>query len=244
MHLADSMAQFSETIAAQTHLDIEGDSLEEFNKNFPRDERWGDILFPVPIIKTPSVLVETFVPGISVAKVVTNFLQKRVLLREAVQKNSPSNEKRTKQSIDEEVENLLNFEEQDHEIRLAHFVVTRGEDLYLKMLLQDNFMHADLHPGNILVSNENRVFKIALVDAGLVAKPNAEESESFIGLLSAIGEGNGDEAANCILGFSPEKNFLSRPFFNSDMVSLFSKICRGYGTNVNLAEVLKGVLQV
>ena len=29
--------------------------------------------------------------------------------------------------------------------------MTRGEDLYLKMLLVDNLMHADLHPGNILL---------------------------------------------------------------------------------------------
>lgn len=32
----------------------------------------------------------------------------------------------------------------------AHFIVTRGEDLYLKMLLQDGLMHSDLHPGNKL----------------------------------------------------------------------------------------------
>ena len=34
---------------------------------------------------------------------------------------------------------------------LSHFVVGRGEDVYLKMLLVDNLMHADLHPGNILL---------------------------------------------------------------------------------------------
>ena len=33
----------------------------------------------------------------------------------------------------------------------AVVIVSRGEDLYLKMLLVDNLMHADLHPGNILV---------------------------------------------------------------------------------------------
>lgn len=30
-------------------------------------------------------------------------------------------------------------------------IVARGVDAYLKMLLQDNFVHTDLHPGNILV---------------------------------------------------------------------------------------------
>jgi aarF domain-containing kinase len=31
-------------------------------------------------------------------------------------------------------------------LSVAHFVVTRGEDIYLKMLLSDGLMHADLHP--------------------------------------------------------------------------------------------------
>lgn len=34
---------------------------------------------------------------------------------------------------------------------LGHFVVTRGEDIWLKMVLSDGLLHADLHPGNILV---------------------------------------------------------------------------------------------
>ena len=31
-------------------------------------------------------------------------------------------------------------------------IVALGVDAYLKMLLHDNFVHTDLHPGNILVS--------------------------------------------------------------------------------------------
>ena len=30
-------------------------------------------------------------------------------------------------------------------------IVALGVDTYLKMLLADNFVHTDLHPGNILV---------------------------------------------------------------------------------------------
>ena len=30
-------------------------------------------------------------------------------------------------------------------------IVALGVDAYLKMLLHDNFVHTDLHPGNILV---------------------------------------------------------------------------------------------
>jgi hypothetical protein len=52
---------------------------------------------------------------------------------------------------------------------VAHFVVTRGEDLYLKMLLVDNLMHADLHPGNILLHAPPRADPtLVLIDAGMV----------------------------------------------------------------------------
>ena len=45
---------------------------------------------------------------------------------------------------------------QELDRRTAHFVVSRGEDIYLKMLLADNLMHADLHPGNILGARSAR----------------------------------------------------------------------------------------
>lgn len=89
---------------------------------------------------------------------------------------------------------------------LAHFVVTRGEDLYLKMLLVDGLMHADLHPGNILLdfdlSDGTQALsnaRIVLVDAGMVANLRPAEQLNFVGLLEAIGEGDGAEAAAHVL---------------------------------------------
>lgn len=91
---------------------------------------------------------------------------------------------------------------------LAHFIVTRGEDLYLKMLINDRLMHADLHPGNILVQSRDLPFesqsqgvaellsdpeyirnRLVLVDAGMVAYLNQQEQRNFVGFLAAVGEG-------------------------------------------------------
>lgn len=44
--------------------------------------------------------------------------------------------------------------------------------------------------------------RIVLVDAGMVAKLSDEERETFIGLLEALGEGNGARAASHVLNFS------------------------------------------
>jgi predicted unusual protein kinase regulating ubiquinone biosynthesis (AarF/ABC1/UbiB family) len=151
-------------------------------------------------------------------------------------------------------------------------------------------MHADLHPGNIVVdtkyrrrfrrrvaNDEKRLIRMAgatvdqpkvlraydvltdmddtaieevritLVDAGMVVKLTDEESSAFIGLLSSLGEGNGDEAAAYTLQFSLERNSMSlaqKRFFAADMVLLFQERCRGYGTNVDVGHVLRGVLSL
>lgn len=48
------------------------------------------------------------------------------------------------------IADIVRLERRKH-VELAHFAVIRGEDLYLKMLVEDGLMHADLHPGNILL---------------------------------------------------------------------------------------------
>eukprot|EP01042_Synura_sphagnicola_P002372 gene2372-2849_t len=155
---------------------------------------------------------------------------------------------------------------------LAHYIIRRGEDLYLKMLLEDNLMHADLHPGNILflhVDRQGAVIpptfqspadgalsdphvpfrsteaQLTMVDAGMVAVLEADERENFIGFLEALGEGDGRLAARFVLGFSVHTVGYSPQTvesFKVDMTELFRVTCRGYGTNVNVGEVLRGVL--
>ena len=54
---------------------------------------------------------------------------------------------------------------------LHQYIVTRGEDLYLKMLMVDHLMHTDLHPGNILLhAPSGRPPTIVLLDVGMVAR--------------------------------------------------------------------------
>ena len=87
---------------------------------------------------------------------------------------------------------------------------------------------------------------ITLVDAGMVAQLNDEESSTFIGILAALGEGDGRAAAEFALRFSIENNMRERERaqFVQEMISLFAEKCRGYGTNVDVGEVLRRVLSL
>lgn len=242
--MSESLVQFSHTIAAQTSLDTEGHHLTIFNKNY---EKWNDVFFPKPLIPTDSVLVESFEQGQPVAKFIDNFPP------EAADFSLLEREMELSRESKDEYRNKIITE-----IRTAHMVVTRGEDLYLKMLLQDNLMHADLHPGNILLQRKgaydpvsggsNEFDKIVMVDAGMVAELDRNEQRNFIGLIESLGEGDGNEATDYVLnfssngaaGYSPQK----QAEFRADMVELFSRICRGYGHNVSIGEVLRGVLNL
>jgi predicted unusual protein kinase regulating ubiquinone biosynthesis (AarF/ABC1/UbiB family) len=76
---------------------------------------------------------------------------------------------------------------------------------YLKQILVDGFFHADPHPGNVFLTDDNR---IALLDLGMVSHINEAFQEKLLQLLLAISEGRGDEAAEVSIRMGePKSNF-------------------------------------
>jgi predicted unusual protein kinase regulating ubiquinone biosynthesis (AarF/ABC1/UbiB family) len=81
---------------------------------------------------------------------------------------------------------------------------------YLKQILVDGFFHADPHPGNVFVTDDNR---IALIDLGMVAHIGSGFQENLLRLLFAISEGRGDEAAEVSMKMGePKPNFDKHDF--------------------------------
>ena len=63
---------------------------------------------------------------------------------------------------------------------------------YLKMILVDGTLHADPHPGNVLLTDDGR---LALIDFGMVATVPRRVQDKIVKLLLALSEGDGEEAA-------------------------------------------------
>lgn len=91
------------------------------------------------------------------------------------------------------ISNLVHNPDYQTSIEVSH----TGVDVYLKMLMRDNFLHADLHPGNILVQNHNsnsqsyvnRVLtllrlspqrKLVLLDAGMVTELTPQDQKHVV----------------------------------------------------------------
>jgi predicted unusual protein kinase regulating ubiquinone biosynthesis (AarF/ABC1/UbiB family) len=66
---------------------------------------------------------------------------------------------------------------------------------YLQQVLVHGFFHADPHPGNVLLTPDQR---LALVDLGMVAQLSPEVQEQLLRLLLAISSGDSSAAADAM----------------------------------------------
>ena len=87
----------------------------------------------------------------------------------------------------------------------------------------------------------------------MVAKLTRAEQRNFIGLITAMGDGDGRTAACCILEFAkksesgapdPPYDAMTRENFTRDIMALFAVKCKGYRRGTDIGEVLRGVLSL
>lgn len=68
----------------------------------------------------------------------------------------------------------------------------RGIQSVCKMIFQDNFLHGDLHPGNVMVSNEG---EIVMLDVGITKVFSKSDHDLLVNVLTCFIRSNGREAA-------------------------------------------------
>jgi len=82
-----------------------------------------------------------------------------------------------------------------------------GLNSYLKMVIQDNFIHADCHSENILVNiDSNNRPNVVMLDVGLVTELTPDEQVNIIRLMKSMSTGDGEFAANTMLDISLKSN--------------------------------------
>jgi len=80
-------------------------------------------------------------------------------------------------------------------------VARLGLATLMKMIFEDGFVHADLHPGNIFITPDD---KLALLDLGLVGELDEPHRKGFSRLFAAWAQRDGDGMARIIHQLSSE----------------------------------------
>ena len=81
---------------------------------------------------------------------------------------------------------------------------------YLKQILIDGIFHADPHPGNVFITDDDCV---ALLDLGMVGHTTPHMQDNLLKLLLAISQGESDEASDLVIRISQSAEDFDRAEF-------------------------------
>ena len=109
---------------------------------------------------------------------------------------------------------------------------------YLKQILIDGIFHADPHPGNVFLTDDNR---IALIDVGMTGRITPQAQENILQLLMAISEGRGDEAAALTIKLGEPKESFEEEKFSRQVADL---VTQHQGSNVEDIDAGRVVLEI
>mmetsp|Transcript_38337 Transcript_38337/g.120707 ORF Transcript_38337/g.120707 Transcript_38337/m.120707 type:complete len:613 (-) Transcript_38337:2059-3897(-) len=77
-----------------------------------------------------------------------------------------------------------------------------GMRAFLAMCFKHNFIHGDLHPGNVLVSfgeDNNGPIRVSFLDAGITSQLSDRDKKNFVALFGAVVQRDGRLAAQLML---------------------------------------------
>jgi ubiquinone biosynthesis protein len=117
-----------------------------------------------------------------------------------------------------------------------------GFRVMLKMVFADGFVHADLHPGNILVTPAK---KVALLDLGLVAELDETHRSAFARYFAAWANGDGRTMADIMVSHSPATSAQhDHAGFRAAVQELVDRLHGKRLNEVEVASVVYEMLQI
>jgi len=112
---------------------------------------------------------------------------------------------------------------------------------YLKQFLVDGLFHADPHPGNVFLTDDNR---IALLDLGMVERVTRSFQDNLLRLLLAISEGRGETAAEAAIKMGEAKEGFDRSSFVRRITELVSDNADAVLSRANAGKVTLEITRI
>ena len=112
---------------------------------------------------------------------------------------------------------------------------------YLKQILLDGLVHADPHPGNVFLTDDER---IALLDLGMVARLLPGFQDNLLRLLMAISEGRGEEAAEISIRMGEPKPGFDKGEFTRRVGELVAEHADASLSRLNSGQVVLEITKI
>lgn len=219
MTLPFSRGEFDTVIQAQMDFTREAFNLQQFARNFKGEPR---IRFPKvsPEHVTPSVLIETWAEGKVISNILEDFDNAKETCKDAIC--------------------VLGEKKRELQGKLCNILY----DMNMKMMVRDNFVHGDLHGGNILYSEEDN--HVTVLDAGIATSLDKQTFAPFKKFLHALCSGKSDIIVEYLQIFNEAKANIDIDGFKRDIESIMEKFMGPFRVNpdgpVNAADMFGEVM--
>ena len=113
-----------------------------------------------------------------------------------------------------------------------------GRDLvrgYLHQIVVDGYFHADPHPGNVFVTDDQR---LALVDLGMVGHLTERIQEQLLKLLLASADGRGDEASDVLVELGERRANFDEAALRRDVGDLIARHQQAAISDIQVGKLL------
>lgn len=120
-------------------------------------------------------------------------------------------------------------------------LAVRGGEAILKMVFEDGFVHADLHPGNILLMKDGTM---VFIDLGMVAEIPDDLMRPWIDTFQALGNNDGRAAARLFYSYSPSVATKDYAAFERDTMAFMARFDGKKLGEVEVTHVLSGMMNI
>lgn len=241
LRIGETADQFAANFEAQLDFCDEARNLKRFSANFSSSFWSAMVSFPQPVegLVSHDVLVESFEEGESVAK----YLERS---GERTASDWRQDEAGRWYAADGDGQGNVRYSGEATKGDLRSNIALVGVQAYFKMLIWDNYIHADLHPGNVLIRKQTagywprlqrwlilgdgsaEVVHIVFLDAGLAASFNERIFASAKGFFDAIVVTDGLRIGKNILGLGETQPFVdARPRGRDNFCEEVAAKCAG-----------------
>lgn len=116
-----------------------------------------------------------------------------------------------------------------------------GAEAMLKMIFRDGFVHADLHPGNVLLTDDG---KLVMLDLGMVADIPGEMIRPWVETNLALAQQDGRRAAQLFYTYAPKVGTKDYARYERDVVEYFNGLYGKRFGEVEVSEVVSGIMNI
>ena len=222
--LAECIDMFSDHMKNQLDLRVEANNLIRFQENFRRSQasaffsqsECDHVRFPEPLVAQEGVLIQTFEEGDPILSVLLNADE------------DPPPDGASSEATKAEKKLLADI----------------GVRAFLKMVLVDNYVHGDLHPGNILVqrATADKQPSLVFLDAGLVVELSERDRLNFLQVFQAVAQKDGRKVGQLMLDQARTHNCKDREAFLVGMEQVVNVVDTFSLGKIRIGSVLSDVL--